>query len=86
MLVIKRKYFKKSKEILKDMNKLYYSFSKVTIIHNIDNSFNIILNNNEKTTYWLINTNYLCDIIECLNNSNKSIDFDLQNFIKESLL
>ena len=81
---IKRKYYKKSKEILKEINKYDLSFNSVVIIHNIDNSFNIIDNNNN-FDIWINHNGVLCEIIESLFNSNKNIYFDFQNSIKESL-
>lgn len=85
MFVIKRNYYNKSKEILKDMNKLYYGFSHIKVIHNIDNTFTLKLNDNNKTEYFIINGNYLIEILNaCLGI--KCIDFDLQLYIKESLL
>lgn len=85
MITIKRNYLKKAKDILRDMNKHYYSFSKVTIIIECDNSKTIVLNNKEKTSYWIINDTVLVDVMHALTNI-KSIDITMSDYLKSLVL
>jgi len=85
MITIKRNYLTKSKEILRDMNKHFYSFSKVTIIIECDNSKTIVLNNNEKTSYWINNDTVIVDIIHALNDV-KSIDIVMSDYLESLVL
>ena len=85
MITVKRNYLKSTKSILKYMNEKFYSFDKVNIIIECDNTFTLVLNDMNKTEFRILNQRVLIQIINALTNI-KSIEFNLSDYLLKLVL
>lgn len=85
MISIKRNYLKSTKAILKFMNEKFYSFDKVYIITECDNTFTLKLNDINKTEFRVLNQKVLIQLINALTDI-KSIEFKLSDYLLKLVL
>lgn len=75
---------KQTKEILNDMEYKFYSYDKVYIIHECDNTFTLKLVNVNKE-YRILNQMVLIELIPIINEY-KTIEFQLSEYLNKLVL